>query len=720
VRRAALALAAALLVLAGWLLCRPEPSVPTFSEVRAAHRPSDLPVLDRDGEVVQELRVDATGRRLAWVPLAEISFALQAAVIAAEDRRFYAHAGVDASSLLAAAWQQITGGSRRGASTITMQVAALLSPDLQAPAGSRSLSQKWHQARRAWTLERLWSKAEILETYLNRVTFRGELQGVGAAAHVLFGKTPHGLGEAEAIVLAALVRSPNAARAVLSRRALALREAMGGTASSEEVLASASRALEAPTARPRTALAAHAARHLAAGRPAPLGPAPLRSTLDARVQRLAVASLHRQLSAVAEQHVRDGAVLVVDNASGEVLAYVGSSGGLSAAAQVDGVRARRQAGSTLKPFLYSLALERRLLTAGSLLDDAPLELATAGGLYRPENYDNRFRGLVSVRTALAGSLNVPAVKVLTLVGADAFVLRLRQLGFEGVTEAGDFYGPALALGSADVSLWELVNAYRTLANGGRWSALQLAPDQHPAGAARRVLDEQAAYLVSMILGDRESRSGTFGLESPLGTRSWTAVKTGTSKDMRDNWCVGFSRRYTVGVWVGNFSGEAMRDVSGTTGAAPVWLEVMSWLHRDGGSPPPPLPAGLLARPVRFPRQGEPDRIEWFLQGTEPRAALSELAEAPVRPARIVAPVDGTIIALDPDIPPGRQRVFFESSAGGGPLRWVLDGEDVGLGGQVTAWMPQPGKHRLALVDGTNRSIDAASFEVRGALDPDTD
>jgi penicillin-binding protein 1C len=717
VSRTALALAAALLILAGWPLCRPEPSLPTFAEVRAAHRPSDLPILDRNGEVVHELRVDATARRLNWVPLTEISSALQAAVIAAEDRRFYAHSGVDASSLRAASWQQIAGGSRRGASTITMQVAALLSPDLQLPAGSRSLGQKWRQARRAWGLERRWSKGEILETYLNRVTFRGELQGVGAAAHVLFGKTPHGLGEAEAIVLAALVRSPNAARAVLSRRALALREAMGGTAGADEVLASISRALDAPNAGPRTALAAHAARHLSAASRAPLGPAPLRSTLDARVQRLAAASLRRQLSAVAEQHVRDGAVLVVDNASGEVLAYVGSSGDLSATAQVDGVRAHRQAGSTLKPFLYGLALERRLLTAASLLDDAPLELATAGGLYRPENYDNRFRGLVGVRTALAGSLNVPAVKVLTLVGADAFALRLRQLGFEGVREAGDFYGPALALGSADVSLWELVNAYRTLANGGRWSALRLAPDPLHAGAARPVLDAQAAYLVSAILADRESRSGTFGLESPLATRGWTAVKTGTSKDMRDNWCVGFSPRYTVGVWVGNFSGEAMWDVSGTTGAAPVWLEVMTWLHRDSGSAPPPPPAGLLARPVRFPGQGEPDRIEWFLQGTEPREPLAELAEAPVRPARIVAPVDGTIIALDPDIPPGRQRVFFESSAGGGLLRWVLDGEDVRLGGRVTAWTPQPGKHRLALVDGANRPIDAASFEVRGAIEP---
>ena len=713
-KRATLALAAALLAVSGWLLGRPDPSVPTFADVRAAHRPSDISVLDREGAVLHEVRVDATVRRFAWVPLAEVSPALQRAIIAAEDRRFFAHGGVDLLSLPAAAWQRFGGSSRRGASTITMQVAALLHAELQAPAGSRSLPQKWAQARQAWALERRWSKAEILEAYLNRVTFRGELQGIGAAAHVLFGKTPHGLGEAEAIVLAALLRSPNAAPAAVSRRALALREALGGSSSRADVLASLTGALDAPPAGPRTALAPHAARRLVASSPASSERTPLRSTLDARLQRVASESLGRHLAAVADRHVRDGAVLVVDNASGEVLAYVGSSGALSASAQVDGVRARRQAGSTLKPFLYGLALERRLLTPGSLLEDAPLELATAGGLYRPRNYDDRFHGLVSVRAALGGSLNIPAVKVLTLVGADTFLLRLRQLGFEGLTEAGDFYGPALALGSADVSLWELVNAYRTLASGGLWSALRLTPGTAAAGPHRRVLDEGAAYLVSAILADRESRSRTFGLESPLATRIWTAVKTGTSKDMRDNWCVGSSRRFTVGVWVGNFSGAAMHDVSGVTGAAPVWLEVMSWLHRDLPSPPPSPPSGLVARRLRFPGQIEPDRLEWFLQGTEPQEAQAGIAEAP---ARIVAPVGGSIIALDPDIPPARQRVFFESSAGGDPLRWMLDGEDVGLAGQVTAWLPRPGIHRLALVDAANRALDSVTFEVRGSLDP---
>jgi penicillin-binding protein 1C len=714
VKRAALALAAAILALAAWGLSRPSPPVPDLAAVRLAHRPSDVPILDRHGAVLHELRVDATVRRLAWVPLAETSSALQRAVIAAEDRRFYAHGGVDGASLLSAAWQRMSGGSRRGASTITMQVASLLHRELQVPAGARSLRQKWRQARWAWALERRWSKADILEAYLNRVTFRGELQGVGAAAHVLFGKSPHGLGEAEAMVLAALIRSPNAARAAVSRRALALREAVGGSASAAEVLASAARALEAPRAGPRAALAPHAARRIAAGHLASTRLEPLRSTLDIRLQRLAAETLRRHLSAVADRQVRDGAVLVADNASGEVLAYVGGSDDLSASPQVDGVRARRQAGSTLKPFLYGLALERRLLTPGSLLDDAPLELATPGGLYRPRNYDDRFHGLVSVRTALAGSLNVPAVRALTLLGADEVVLRLRQLGLEALTEAGDFYGPALALGSVDVSLWELVNAYRALASGGLWSPLRLTPEERSAGTTRRVVPGPVAYLVSTILADRESRSRTFGLESPLATRIWTAVKTGTSKDMRDNWCVGYSRRYTVGVWVGNFSGAPMRDVSGVTGAAPVWLELITWLHRDNPSPPPPPPSGVVARRLRFPRQIEPDRLEWFLAGTEPLEAGAGLAEAP---PRILSPANGTIIALDPDIPPARQRVLFESVANGRSLRWLLNGTDMGPATRATAWPPRPGRHTLALAE-SGRPIDAVSFEVRGAGGPD--
>ena len=355
-------------------------------------------------------------------------------------------------------------------------------------------------------------------------------------------------------------------------------------------------------------------------------------------------------------------------------------------------------------------MERRLLTPASLLEDTPLDVPVAGGVYRPRNYDEHFRGLLTVRTALAGSVNVPAVRTLSLVGLDVFVSHLERLGFSGLTESGEFYGPSLALGSADVSLWELVNAYRSLTNQGRWSALRMTPDAHDP-TAREAYSEATAFLLSSILADRESRSGTFGLENPLATRFWTAVKTGTSKDMQDNWCVGYSRRYTVGVWVGNFSGEPMRDVSGVTGAAPIWLELMAYLHRHTPSPPPSLPAGVVVQAVRFPRGVEPDRPEWFLAGT----ASTGPSPRPlgVHPT-ILVPAGGTLIAIDPDIPAAQQRVVFEARVSDGATRWVLDGMDLGTARGLFLWQPTPGTHALSLMDAEGRSLDTVTFEVRGA------
>ena len=253
--------------------------------------------------------------------------------------------------------------------------------------------------------------------------------------------------------------------------------------------------------------------------------------------------------------MRDGAALVVDNASGEILAYAGNIGEQSSARFVDGVRAMRQAGSTLKPLIYALAFDQRLLTPASLMDDSPLDIPVIGGVYRPKNYDNRFHGMVTVRVALASSLNVPAVKALNLIGINSFVETMQRLDFRNIREP-DYYGLSIALGSADITLWDLVAAYRALANGGVWSPLRLTAGETRA-VPRRVVSPEAAFLIADILSDRESRSRTFSLESPLSTRYWTAVKTGTSKDMRDNWCVGFSDRYTVGIWAGNFSGEPM-------------------------------------------------------------------------------------------------------------------------------------------------------------------
>nr|MCU0973673.1 penicillin-binding transpeptidase domain-containing protein [Burkholderiales bacterium] len=328
--------------------------------------------------------------------------------------------------------------------------------------------------------------------------------------------------------------------------------------------------------------------------------------------------------------------------------------------------------STLKPFLYELALEQRLLTAASLLDDSPVNLVTPAGLYVPQNYDKEFHGTVTVRTALAASLNVPAVRALMLVGTDPFVARLQSLGLNQITEDGDFYGYSLALGSAEVALWELVNAYRTLANGGVASELTLHP-RSAVPAATRMLDAAAAWIVSEILSDRTSRSLAFGLDNPLATRYWSAVKTGTSKDMRDNWCVGYSDRYTVGVWVGNFGGEPMRGVSGVSGAAPVWLAVMNALHEGQESRRPPRPDGLVAVEVAFVDGVEARRPEFFVAGTE--AAVVRMKRTSKVLPRIAYPAVGTVIAFDPDIPAANQRVVLRMQPVVTGYRWRVNGTE---------------------------------------------
>lgn len=428
----------------------------------------------------------------------------------------------------------------------------------------------------------------------------------------------------------------------------------------------------------------------------------IHSTLDATLQRHVQTTLAQQLKHLAARNVQDAAALVVDNASGAVLAYVSLSSRDSAAAQNDGVQALRQAGSTLKPFLYGLAFEKRLLTAASSLQDAPLSIATGSGQYAPENYDHAFRGLISARVALASSLNIPAVQTLMLIGLDPFAARLDELGFAGLTEAADFYGYALALGSLDVRLEELVNAYRSLANGGLYTPLHFTPGAVQL-APRRVHSAQSAFLVADILADREARALTFGLENPLATRYWTAVKTGTSKDMRDNWCIGFSRRHTVGVWVGNFNGSPMHDVSGISGAAPAWAAIMDFLQRDGsGSAPKPV-AGLIQKTIQ--PAGEPPRQEWFIRGTEPAAETWLAAQAMTK---ILHPSDGMILALDPDIPAARQQLHF--SAGNPPAGavWQLDG----IKQESADWPLTRGKHRLSLIDAGGQLLDQIEFEVR--------
>jgi penicillin-binding protein 1C len=682
----------------------------TFQEAKSSHVRSDAQILDRRGEIIHELRIDKSGRRLDWTELKDVSPSLIKAVLESEDRHFYEHAGVDWKAVGAAALGRLFGSKKRGASTISMQLAVMLKTGA-VPKGRKNIRQKWNQIEEARDLEKNWKKGEILEAYLNLVSYRGELKGIAAASRGLFDKEPSGLDDRESYVLASLIRSPNALPPDVGRRASILAASLSPRVSQDDVRQFAEELLSRPyRVQPRIALAHHVARRLTAATETDkrMTSRKIATTLDLRIQRFAGDVLRQQLNALHGRNVGEGALLVVENASGNVLAYIGGTG----SSQVDGVIARRQAGSTLKPFLYGLAIEKRILTAASILEDSPLHIPTERGLYVPHDYDHRSRGPVSVRTALSSSLNIPAVRTQLLVGTDSFADHLRNAGFN-LNQPADFYGFSLALGTADVTLQELVNAYRMLSQEGIWSNLRLTPGE--ATKRRRVMDAGAAHIVTDILADRSSRSIAFGFDNPLTTRFWSAVKTGTSKDMRDNWCVGFSRRFTVGVWVGNFSGSPMWNVSGISGAAPVWLEVMNNLHRDSRSSAPKRPDGVVLKETMFPAGSETERFELFLDGTEPApsARVSIKAEAWFIP-RIAYPPQGTIIVLDPDIPEENQRVFFEAeNANNAELRWELNGVPLLPGEGGRRWAPSTGKYELCLTDTSGNKHDVVSFEVRG-------
>ena len=733
---------------------QPALATASFNAVKAQTTSSDAWLLDRHGDKLHRLRMDATVRRGDWVALADISPALRTAMVLSEDKRFYEHSGVDWKAVSAAAWGNVLNQKTRGASTLSMQLASLVEDGpRKSSKGSerRGILGKTGQAVSATFLEGSWRKDQILEAYLNLVPFRGEMQGIDALSRTLFDKAPHGLDAREAAITAALVRAPNAKASLVALRACGVLKSMQPTTAQDcDVLdALTTGVLQRKAWAPGDGIAPHMAQKLLRKDSQVAGAAPAtqnsRSSLDAGLQRYASQSLQQHLRELQGRNVHDGAVVVLDNATGQVLAYVGSSGDLGAAQEVDAAAALRQAGSTLKPFLYAQAIAEKRLTAASLLEDSSAQLPTASGLYIPQNYDRSFKGWVSVRTALGASLNVPAVRTLVMVTPDAFAKQLRAVGLP-VKNEGDFYGFSLALGSADVSLLSLANAYRTLANGGRFSKTSFRPESVKT-ESMQALDPRAAFIVSDIMSDTNARARTFGTDSILATRFWTAVKTGTSKDMRDNWAVGYSSRYTVGVWVGNADGSSMWDVSGTSGAAPVWASVMHYMHgRDGKqrNVPPTVPAGLEQVRTQYLQAQEAARDEWFLSGTAQTTlvqdapdlgaarAYSTLAggqklskntlESNSNNPRITHPADGSIVALDPDIPPLRQRLQLAAStltntaASAKSLQWWVDGKPMSppSRGATAQWLPWPGKHRISLVDAQGHSLDDVTVEVRGA------
>ncbi len=662
---------------------------------------ADRLLLAGDGRLIAS-RAHPARRAGPWLSPDEIPPLVAAATLAAEDRRFARHPGVDPLALAAALWQDLRAGRVvRGGSTLTMQVARQERP---AP---RSLTAKLRETARALWLEARLSKAEILSQYLNRAPFGGPLVGLAAASRELLAKPPDRLSPAEAALLLALPQDPArllqpAQRPRLLARRNRILRAMAQAGQLDP--ARLARALAEPLAlrEPQPQVyAPHFAAALATR--LPTGWAGEAATdLDPGLQEAAGLLARATVEAHRAEGVEQAAVLVLRNRDRAVLAWVGSLDFKAPdAGQVDGVLAARQPGSALKPFIYTLALERGL-TLADRLEDAPLTRAVAGGTFRPVDYDGRERGPVSLRVALASSLNLPALRLVEALSPSLVLQRLREVGLDLPRDA-EHYGLGLALGDGEVSLLDLTTAYAALADQGRWTPARLWRGQAPAEPVR-VMDPAAAALIGQVLADDAARAPGFGRHGPLELPFPAAVKTGTSQRHRDNWCLGFTADYTVGVWVGNFAGQPMRGVSGVSGAAPLWRQVMLHLHRQHPGRLAPLPPGLVAARVcldsgRRAGPGCPaSQEELFLADHLPPGPcpLHGRTAPPTGPPRLalITPAPEATYALDPDLEPGLQVLACAARAEG-----TVSGAELRLDGQPLAGGPEPLRARLPLVPG---------------------
>jgi penicillin-binding protein 1C len=701
---------------------------------------------DRTGATLGTVLASDASHAVA-VPLARISPAFIDAVVAAEDARFAGHGAIDVAALARAARElAIFGEARSGGSTIEMQLARLLHPS------PSTLQGKLAQILRAERIAIRSSRAAILEAYVNRVPMGGNLYGVEAAARTYFGEPAADLDLAQASLLAAIPNDPAHLAPDVDWDALRRRQRYvlaRMTALGEIAPARAARAF-AETLHVRKhdsgiTDAAHALFFLhshatSAGR--------VRTTIDRTLQRFVQAQTQDVLGALQRYHVTDAAALVVDNRSGDVLAYVGSPDYFSdeALGRNDGVQALRQPGSSLKPFTYEKALETGAIRSTTILPDVPAAYALPGGkLYQPGDYSGRFSGPVRVRYALANSLNVPAVRVLSALGVGTLLGRLHELGFGHLDRPPAYYGLGLTLGAGEVSLWELVQAYATMARSGTFLPIRLI-DGSPK--PRRVGDAATWALVGDMLADAHARAHAFGVHSVLEMPFWAAVKTGTSSDFRDTWAVGYTREYTVGVWVGNFDGSPMRGVSGVTGAGPLWNRIMLHLHERAEPQPYPPPPGFVRATIcastghapsgqaaGAPASDCPAVVqEWVL----PRDLASVQRPAPVRlgseydawlasdpnPSnagglRIVNPQQGDVFVRNPAsdaLQDREQRIALRAIGERAPLHWTANGMPLALDASGTAFFPlRIGTWTLVARDG--RSSDRVTIEVVDRRDP---
>lgn len=746
--------------LATWFVIVNLPS-PVFPPLYSTE---SLKIYDRDNNLLREVFKNKTGRSTI-VGLRDISSEYKQAVISIEDHRFFSHFGIDPVALCRAAIQNLLHHRiHSGASTITQQLVRMIWSQGQ----TRSLGTKIREALLAIELEAHYPKDSLLLQYCNRLSFGNNCMGIEAASQYYLGKSASHLTFSDAVYLTALPQNPTLNNPFGDRANRLPRlyksnckRLLNTHAVDSFEYARIVRSYPDIYPEPMTFSSPHFVNRVLENNPFD-STTKIITTLDPLLQSTCEKILSQWIANCATYNVTNGAVVVLDNNTGEVMAYVGSADffNQSHQGQVDGVTALRQPGSSIKPFLFALALDRGL-TAATILPDIATRFMTAGGPFEPLNYDKKFHGPVRVRQALACSYNIPAVSICSSIGPAAFLETLRSLGFSSLEKSADIYGPGLALGNGEIRLIDLVSACTIFPRRGssikpflvreKWSG-DHRTETFDRGTilAQNIYTYPSIELVEDILSDNDARSPAFGMNSPLHLPFSCAVKTGTSKDYKDNWCIGWTAQFSVGVWVGNFDGSPMHNVSGISGAAPVFFEIMVAL--DKGYGPIGLPkskdtkwkiqticrlSGLLASTLcpetilerfdplhlvkdtcnfhtpdglRMPHQF----VEWAHQNNLAVKGLCQSSAKRFDKKRILSPVDGDIFVMDHDMPAIAQqlRLNFAPISIGLPVRIAIDTDTFYLNNPYTRFWPlKKGKHYISVLDSLGNVEDFAEFLV---------
>jgi penicillin-binding protein 1C len=701
-----------------------------------------ISLLDRHGIPLREARVaDRFSHELA---LEEVPRNVRDAVLAAEDKRFYSHHGID---WLAAGRAGFAGLMRghvvSGASTITQQLVKI---SARRP---RTLRSKLIESLTALRLEQAWSKDQILAAYLNRLDFGNLNIGLAAAADYYFGKPVSDLSDAEAAFLAGLPKNPrrlnpHVAPEAARRRQITVLERMRANHQLDveryDAAIAEPLALRPPQRRFR---APHFVEMVL--RQLPETPAAeMRTTLDFRVNEQVEKIVRDRLAQLREQNVRNAAAVVIDNTTGDVIALVGSENYFEpGAGQVNGAWAQRSAGSALKPFTYLLALERGA-TPATMVADVRTSFPAAGGFYRPENYNRRCYGPVRYRTALASSLNIPAVKVLVAAGGPAALHeRLRECGLTTLDRSPEVYGLGLTLGNCEARLLEMTNAYASLARLGEfrpWRVLSTNPI-----SARRYSRPELVWQIADMLSDNSARTLAFGMNSALRFDYPVACKTGTSTDFRDNWTIGFTPEFSVGVWAGNFDGAPMREVSGVTGAGPILHAIFDYLRGNYGTSWYRTPPGIVERTIhpltgklladgdargvleKFVADRLPvaesaadydlagnvrlsaDYADWFRSAENSLRDRAVLGTAPGE-LLITSPLPGSIYVVDPDVPSSRRIPLIAN--GSAKVEWQSESLTCRSEAGGDFALATEGEHLLVVTDPTTGRKAETRIRIR--------